>query len=162
MYLRAFWSETRSPCFFRYILPAVMAIGEKKGVMGKIDGTGMDAVLKKELIEGYVNGQGVYLSPIQFKAVKNAKPAAALYDGELAKIWADPKKATRACRIANEGMAKFCAANPGRFLGVALLPTTNEDALMQEYRHAIDCLGLVGSVVFVGPDGVDRAQWLYP
>eukprot|EP00957_Ditylum_brightwellii_P183553 13981526-Ditylum_brightwellii.AAC.1 len=69
-------------------------------------------------------------------------------------IWADPKKATKACRIANEDMAKFCAANPGRFLGVALLPTTNEEALIQEYRHAIDCLDLVGSVVFVGPDGV--------
>lgn len=74
-------------------------------------------------------------------------------------IWADPIKAARACRIANEGMAKFCNANPnpnakGRFLGVALLPTTNEQVLLREYRYAVDCLGLVGSVLFFGPDGV--------
>ena len=69
-------------------------------------------------------------------------------------IWADPNKATKACRIANEEMAKFCNANPGRFLGVALLPTTNEKVLLQEYLHAVDRLGLVGSAVFVGQNGV--------
>ena len=69
-------------------------------------------------------------------------------------IWADPKKAVKACRIANEDMAKFCRANPGRFLGVALLPTIDEKALIQEYRYAINHLKLVGSVIFVGCDGV--------
>ena len=69
-------------------------------------------------------------------------------------IWKDPEKASRACRIANEEMAEFCATVPGRFLGVALLPTVNGEVLLREYRHAVDRLGLVGSVLFVGPNGI--------
>lgn len=76
-------------------------------------------------------------------------------------IWKDPKKAAKACRIANEDMAKFCAQNPGRFLGVALLPTVSEGALMQEYDHAIHKLGLIGSAIFVGPDAVPPDDALF-
>ena len=68
-------------------------------------------------------------------------------------VWNDPDKAARACRIANEEMAKFCSevVNGCCFVGVALLPTVNEKVMMQEYNYAIHNLKLAGSVLFFGP-----------
>ena len=71
-------------------------------------------------------------------------------------VWADSTKAARACRIANEEMAKFCSDALERedgccFVGVALLPSVNEEVMMQEYNYAIQKLKLAGSVLFFGP-----------
>ena len=74
-------------------------------------------------------------------------------------VWSNPSLAARACRIANEAMAKFCSSaltSEGKrcFIGVALIPTVNEKVMMEEYKYAIDVLNLVGSALFVGPDAV--------
>lgn len=65
-------------------------------------------------------------------------------------VWSNANKAARACRLANEAMSRFCNSNR-QFLGVALIPTVNETILMEEYRYATQELGLVGTVLFVGP-----------
>lgn len=71
-------------------------------------------------------------------------------------VWGDPIKAAQACRIANTCMAQFCQKATNKeegifFVGVALIPTVNENVMMQEYTYAIDNLKLAGSVLFFGP-----------
>ncbi|CAM9201755.1 unnamed protein product [Discosporangium mesarthrocarpum] len=81
-------------------------------------------------------------------------------------LHADVDKAVQACRLANDEMAKVVALYPERFVGVALIPTTTEQAraitaclkhcighlaMVEEATRALVDLGLEGVAVFVGP-----------
>ena len=66
-------------------------------------------------------------------------------------IHADPVKASQAARFLNDTMAKLAAQYPKRFLGVALLPTTNADVMLSEFERAITQLKMVGACFVVSP-----------
>jgi predicted TIM-barrel fold metal-dependent hydrolase len=51
----------------------------------------------------------------------------------------------RACRLYNEWMATYCATNPARLAGVALVPLVDPALAVEEARHAAK-LGLVGTL----------------
>ncbi|CAN0576001.1 unnamed protein product, partial [Ectocarpus sp. 12 AP-2014] len=52
-------------------------------------------------------------------------------------LHADETKALEACRIANDDMARVVARFPDRLIGVALIPTTTEQAMIQETTRAV-------------------------
>ncbi|CAN0255716.1 unnamed protein product [Scytosiphon promiscuus] len=66
-------------------------------------------------------------------------------------LHADATKALEACRIANDEMAKVVARYPDRLIGVALIPTTTEEIMVQETIRAVEELGMAGVALFVGP-----------
>lgn len=66
-------------------------------------------------------------------------------------IHADPKLAQQAAKLCNDELYKIVSAHPDRFVGVAILPTTNPEIMMAEFERAINELGFVGAVIFVGP-----------
>ncbi|CAB1120000.1 unnamed protein product [Ectocarpus sp. CCAP 1310/34] len=67
------------------------------------------------------------------------------------RLHADETKALEACRIANDEMARVVARFPDRLIGVALIPTTTEQAMIQETTRAVKELGMAGVALFVGP-----------
>lgn len=66
-------------------------------------------------------------------------------------ILADPKLAAQAARLCNDELAKVVARYPDRFFGVAVVPSTNPEIMMAEFERAIKELGLVGTMITVGP-----------
>lgn len=65
--------------------------------------------------------------------------------------YADPQKALGAARLFNDDLANIVAGHPDRFMGVALLPTTNPDVMLPEFERAVKDLGMVGGFFVVGP-----------
>ncbi|CAN0595045.1 unnamed protein product, partial [Ectocarpus sp. 12 AP-2014] len=48
-------------------------------------------------------------------------------------------------------MARVVARFPDRLIGVALIPTTTEQAMIQETTRAVKELGMAGVALFGGP-----------
>ena len=53
----------------------------------------------------------------------------------------------RIARRSNECLARYCAAYPSRFKGLAVLPLADADAAMEELRYALDELGMRGIAI---------------
>jgi predicted TIM-barrel fold metal-dependent hydrolase len=66
-------------------------------------------------------------------------------------VYADPQLALQAAQLFNDELANVVAQHPDRFLGVALLPTTNPDVMLSELERAVNDLGMVGGFYVVGP-----------
>jgi uncharacterized protein len=66
-------------------------------------------------------------------------------------VYADPIKAARVARLMNDSIAEIVAGHPKRFLGIALLPTTNADVMLAELERAIKQLHMAGAVFVVSP-----------
>jgi len=78
--------------------------------------------------------------------------AAVLYPGLALSLPAihDPALAVASCRIYNDWIAEFCAADRRRLFGVAALPLQDPRAAAEEARRAVGSLGLRG--VFCRPN----------
>ena len=78
--------------------------------------------------------------------------AAVLYPGLALSLPAihDPELAVASCRIYNDWIAEFCAADRRRLFGVAALPLQDPAAAVAEARRAVRELGLRG--VFCRPN----------
>ena len=63
----------------------------------------------------------------------------------------DPELGVASCRIYNDWIAEFCAADPGRLVGVAALPLQDPPAAAAEARRAVNELGLRGAFVRPNP-----------
>ena len=63
----------------------------------------------------------------------------------------DRTLAPQAARLMNDELAAFVARKPGRFRGVALLPTVDPDAMLAELHRAVKELGFIGAYLPVGP-----------
>jgi predicted TIM-barrel fold metal-dependent hydrolase len=63
----------------------------------------------------------------------------------------DRALAPRFARMMNDEIAAVVAAQPARFNGVALIPTVDPDAMVDELHRAVRELGFVGAYVAVGP-----------
>ncbi len=91
----------------------------------------------------------------------------------------DSKLTLQAARLMNDELAAFIAKKPGRFRGVALLPTLDQDAMLAELHRAVKVLGFSGAYLPVGPTvkrmdhpdfeplykaivDLDVALWLHP
>lgn len=66
-------------------------------------------------------------------------------------VLADTKLAAQAARLCNDELAEVVTRFPERFLGVAMLSTTNPAIMMAEFERAIKPLGFVGASITVGP-----------
>jgi predicted TIM-barrel fold metal-dependent hydrolase len=68
-------------------------------------------------------------------------------------VYENPELASGAARLFNDELANMMATSPApdRFLGVALLPTTNPDVMLAELERAVGELGMVGGFFVVGP-----------
>lgn len=62
-----------------------------------------------------------------------------------------PDVAARLARLCNEQMAALVRRRPDRFIGVAMLPQSNGEALAAELDFAVRELGLAGGVLGPGP-----------
>jgi predicted TIM-barrel fold metal-dependent hydrolase len=56
----------------------------------------------------------------------------------------EPTLCAAMCRAYNTWLAEYCAANPSRLKGVALIPLQDTELAVEELRHASEQLGLVG------------------
>lgn len=67
-------------------------------------------------------------------------------------LHANEGDAIKACRVANDEMAKVVRAYPDRFVGTALVPTISSSAMVEETKRALspEC-GLRGVSLFCGP-----------
>ncbi|HEX5749633.1 MAG TPA: amidohydrolase family protein [Archangium sp.] len=64
----------------------------------------------------------------------------------------DPSLSVKAARLCNDGLHAVARAHPGRLHGVALLPSAaGPRELVSELERAVEELGLLGGVLFVGP-----------
>lgn len=63
---------------------------------------------------------------------------------ELLSYWMDLADARPLLRFLNEHTAALCAESGGRLLGLAAVPLQDLDAAVDELRHAVESLGLVG------------------
>jgi hypothetical protein len=84
--------------------------------------------------------------------------AAVLYPGLALSLPAihDPALAVASCRVYNDWIAEFCAADPQRLFGVAALPLQDPPAAAAEARRAVRELGLRGAFCRpnpLNPDG---------
>jgi predicted TIM-barrel fold metal-dependent hydrolase len=59
--------------------------------------------------------------------------------------------ATALCRAYNNWLSSYCAADPARLKGVALLPLQSVDMAIEEARRAVQELGFVGVTVHCEP-----------
>lgn len=66
-------------------------------------------------------------------------------------VYANPQLALGAAQLFNDDLANIVANNSDRFLGVALLPTTNTDVMLSEFERAVNELHMVGGFFVVGP-----------
>jgi len=66
-------------------------------------------------------------------------------------VWADPRRCLEAARLLNDELAAQAARRPDRFSAVAVLPTTNREVLLAEFRRALDELGMAGGLFVTGP-----------
>lgn len=67
------------------------------------------------------------------------------------RIASDPETATKAARLMNDELAAVVATAPGRFRGVAMLPTVDGNAAAAELERTVKELGFIGAYVPVGP-----------
>lgn len=67
------------------------------------------------------------------------------------KVYNDPKLASEAAKMMNDGLAEVVSKYPKRFYAVALLPTSSADEMMAEYERTVKKMGFVGSLMAVGP-----------
>lgn len=91
----------------------------------------------------------------------------------------DHRLAAQAAHLMNDELAAFIARKPGRFRGVALLPTVDPEAMLVEFHRAVKELGFIGTYLPVGPSAkrvdhpdfealykaivdLDVALWLHP
>lgn len=58
--------------------------------------------------------------------------------------WADGTLALRTSRLINDNIARICAANPGRFVGLATTPMQVPEYAVRELTRAVKELGLKG------------------
>ena len=65
----------------------------------------------------------------------------------------DPQLADDHCRVENDWLADYCAAEPGRLFGVATLPMRDVDLAIGEAKRAVTELGLRGAMVRPNPYG---------
>jgi predicted TIM-barrel fold metal-dependent hydrolase len=54
------------------------------------------------------------------------------------------EEATRVCRAANDGLAEVCEKHPDHFTGLALIPVQDVEGMKEEFRRAVNELGLKG------------------
>lgn len=66
-------------------------------------------------------------------------------------VWANASQAAEAARLCNDALAKTVQSHPTRLYGVALLPTTEPQAMVRELDRAVGDLGFVGAMIAVGP-----------
>jgi predicted TIM-barrel fold metal-dependent hydrolase len=66
-------------------------------------------------------------------------------------VHSNPKQCAEAARLFNDELAAIVNKQPDRFLGVALLPTTNPEIMIGEFERAVRTLKLVGGFFVVGP-----------
>jgi len=66
-------------------------------------------------------------------------------------VHANPKLCAEAARLFNDELAIIVNRRPDRFLGVALLPTTDPDVMLAEFERGVSQLKLVGGIFVVGP-----------
>jgi predicted TIM-barrel fold metal-dependent hydrolase len=94
-------------------------------------------------------------------------------------IAGDRRLAAQAARLMNDELAAFMSGQPQRFRGVALLPSADPDAMLDELHRAMRDLGFIGAYLPVGPTvkrvdhpdfeplyqavvSLDAALWLHP
>lgn len=73
---------------------------------------------------------------------------------ELLGYWLDLADARPLIRFLNEHTAALCAEGGGRLLGLAAVPLQDVDAAIDELRHAVQTLGLVGLEIGSNINGV--------
>jgi len=73
---------------------------------------------------------------------------------ELLSYWLSLADAQPLLRFLNEHTAALCAESDGRLLGLAAVPLQDVDAAIDELRHAVASLGLVGVEIGSNVDGV--------
>jgi len=66
-------------------------------------------------------------------------------------VYTNPKQCAEAARLFNDELAVIVNKRPDRFLGVALLPTTDPEVMLAEFERAVRTLKLVGGFFVVGP-----------
>jgi predicted TIM-barrel fold metal-dependent hydrolase len=66
-------------------------------------------------------------------------------------VHANPKLCAEAARLFNDELAIVVNKWPDRFIGVALLPTTDPEVMLEEFERAVRKLKLVGGFFVVGP-----------
>jgi len=66
-------------------------------------------------------------------------------------VHADSKLCAEAARLFNDELAMIVNKRPDRFIGVALLPTTDPEVMLEEFERAVRKLKLVGGFFVVGP-----------
>ena len=66
-------------------------------------------------------------------------------------VHADSKLCAEAARLFNDELATIVNKRPDRFMGVALLPTTDPEVMLEEFERAVRKLKLVGGFIVVGP-----------
>jgi uncharacterized protein len=91
----------------------------------------------------------------------------------------DRTVAPQMARLMNDELAAFVANDPKRFRGVAVLPSVDPDAMVDELHRAVKQLGFLGAFVPVGPTAkrmdhpdfetlyksiveLDATLWLHP
>ena len=67
------------------------------------------------------------------------------------KLYADPKASAEAARLVNDELAAVIATHPKRFRGVAILPVSNQEAMVAELHRCVKQLGFLGAYIAVGP-----------
>lgn len=73
----------------------------------------------------------------------------------------DPELRVPGARVSNEYTAELCRLHPRRFRGLAVLPFSSIEATMEEYRRAVEVLGLSGILLLsqLGGRMVDDPCW---
>lgn len=71
--------------------------------------------------------------------------------GITPEIEKNPILSAEAACIGNNEMSELIKKYPGRFAGVAMIPTTNADIMVSELERAVKELKLVGGVIGAGP-----------
>ncbi|MES2461041.1 MAG: amidohydrolase family protein [Armatimonadota bacterium] len=66
-------------------------------------------------------------------------------------VWQNAPQAAEAARLCNDALAKVVQSHPTRLYGVALIPTTEPQAMVRELDRAVGELGFVGGMIAVGP-----------
>jgi predicted TIM-barrel fold metal-dependent hydrolase len=66
-------------------------------------------------------------------------------------VHTDPKLCAQAAQLFNDGLAGIVSKRPDRFMGVALLPTTNPEIMVAEFERSVRTLKLAGGFFVVGP-----------
>ncbi|HEX3048183.1 MAG TPA: amidohydrolase family protein [Bacillota bacterium] len=71
---------------------------------------------------------------------------------EIGTVRLEPLLAAEAAKVGNDEMGELVMRHPGRFSGVATLPTNNAEVMIAEFERAVTKLKLAGGVLGVGPN----------